>query len=245
MFKADEAAIEGLNSLSILAMPPTVKATANATETLTAASPTQWIWTGTVAGQIIKLPNATTLIAGWTYFIWNTSNKTVAVQDSEATTLLTLRANGYIRLTLQSNASAAGVWLYDLGGKVVGGSGLGYFLNYTEGQGSNYNPYFEKSTTTNFVAGYFNWMGSDITGQPGTFTVVGSRGGASGTSYCRLYDLTHALQIAEVSWTTAAIQLAQTVSFTNIPADSAVIEVHIRNSSGGSATRLHSTGLVF
>jgi hypothetical protein len=245
MLYLDQATIEGLNSLKILAMPPTVQATANATETLTVASPTQWIFTGTVSGQILKLPNATTLIAGWTYFIWNTSNQHIDIQDNGSVVLLTLRANGYIRLTLQTNTSAAGVWVYDLGGKVTGGSGLGYFLNYTEGQGSNYNPYFEKSTTTNFVAGYFNWMGADITGQPGTFTVVGSRGGATGTSYCRLYDLTHSLQICEVSWTTAAIQLAIATAFTNVPAGTAIIEVHIRNSSGGSATRLHSTGLVF
>jgi hypothetical protein len=106
----DSILVEGLNESAILAIQPDVRATANSTLTLSVSSLSQLIFTGTTAGQIVQLPNATTLRNGWTLLLWNTSNQSVAVKDNGLNAIVTVAAGNSLRLTLQSNAAANGTW---------------------------------------------------------------------------------------------------------------------------------------
>ena len=82
------------------------------TVTLTIASPENFVITGS-GGQVIKLPDATTLSNG-TDFLFNNnqSSGTITVQNNSGTTVCTLQSGSYIIVTLLSNSNAAGPWDY-------------------------------------------------------------------------------------------------------------------------------------
>lgn len=86
-------------------------ATANTTTTLTTASASIQITTGSTAGQIIKFPDATTLVVGAEYEIRNSASVTVAVQDNAGGALDTIPAGtGTCFAILTANGTAAGTW---------------------------------------------------------------------------------------------------------------------------------------
>jgi hypothetical protein len=86
-------------------------ASANTTTTLTTASASIQIITGSTAGQIIRMPDATTLTVGAEYEIRNSSTKTLAVQDNAGGVLDTTPAvTGTTYLILTGNGTAAGTW---------------------------------------------------------------------------------------------------------------------------------------
>jgi len=82
------------------------------TVTLTIASPKNFVINGS-GGQVIKLPDATTLSNG-TDFIFNNnqSSGTVTVQNNSGTTVCTLQSGAYITVILLTNSTAAGTWDY-------------------------------------------------------------------------------------------------------------------------------------
>jgi hypothetical protein len=90
----------------------TIVTASGTTVTLTVASAQNFVVNGS-GGQIIKLPDATTLSNG-TDFIFNNnqSSGTVTVQNNSATTVCTLQSGSYIVVTLLSNSTAAGTWDY-------------------------------------------------------------------------------------------------------------------------------------
>jgi hypothetical protein len=90
----------------------TIVTASGTTVTLTVASVENFVINGS-GGQIIKLPDATTLSNG-TDFIFNNnqSSGTVTVQNNSATTVCTLQSGSYIIVTLLSNSTAAGTWDY-------------------------------------------------------------------------------------------------------------------------------------
>jgi hypothetical protein len=100
-----------------------VQATTNSTLTLTASSALTMIFTGTTAGQIVKLPNATTLNKHWRYEIWNTSNQTVTIQNNAGTALFAMAASQKTWALLQDNATSNGTWLFEA--NFLGGTGSG------------------------------------------------------------------------------------------------------------------------
>lgn len=114
---------EGINRSSAFASTASVQNTANITTTLTAASRILYIYTGTVSGQIVKLPSALTLPVGWRYEIWNTSNQTVTINNNANTTLFAMAAFQKTWVTLQVNTTAAGTWLFEA--NFLGGTGGG------------------------------------------------------------------------------------------------------------------------
>jgi len=62
-------------------------------------------------GQVIKLPDATTLPNGATFtFNNNQSSGTITVQNNSSTTIATIQAGGYVTIVLLSNSIAAGSW---------------------------------------------------------------------------------------------------------------------------------------
>jgi len=62
-------------------------------------------------GQVIKLPDATTLPNGTTFtFNNNQSSGAITVQNNSSTTIATIQAGGYVTIVLLSNSIAAGSW---------------------------------------------------------------------------------------------------------------------------------------
>jgi len=82
------------------------------TVTLTIASPENFVINGS-GGQVIKLPDATTLSNG-TDFLFNNnqSSGTVTVQNNSGTTVCTLQSGSFITVILLTNSNAAGTWDY-------------------------------------------------------------------------------------------------------------------------------------
>ena len=88
----------------------TSQAASGTTITLTASSVQNWQITGS-GGQIIKLPNATTLPNGALFtFNNNQSSGAITVVNNSSTTIATIQSGGYVTVVLLSNSSAAGSW---------------------------------------------------------------------------------------------------------------------------------------
>ena len=88
----------------------TSQAASGTTIVLTASSVQNFEITGS-GGQIIKLPNATTLPNGATFtFNNNQSSGTITVQNNSSTTIATINSGGYVVVNLLNNSTAAGSW---------------------------------------------------------------------------------------------------------------------------------------
>jgi hypothetical protein len=141
-FYVDSIVSEGLVSLQSLQTGTTITTVASATQTLTVASTTMQIYQGTVSGQIVKMPDATTLSAiGYRYRLFNDSTQNVTVQDNAAGSLFLLAAGQRAELVCTSVASAAGSWSYQVSTKNASGKtdfettypGTGLSVNYVGG----------------------------------------------------------------------------------------------------------------
>jgi hypothetical protein len=85
-------------------------AASGTTITLIASSAQNYQITGS-GGQIIKLPDATTLSNGATFtFNNNQSSGAITVQNNSSTTVATINSGGYVTVVLLSNSIAAGSW---------------------------------------------------------------------------------------------------------------------------------------
>lgn len=90
----------------------TSQATANTTTTLTSTSNSIQIFTGTTTGQIVRLPDATTLLVGAYYEIRNDSSVQLTVQNNAGGALdTTPYTNGTTVAILTANGTVAGTWL--------------------------------------------------------------------------------------------------------------------------------------
>ena len=88
------------------------QAASGTTITLTASSSPDMVITGS-GGQVIKLPDATTLPNGNIFtFNNNQSSGTITVQNNSGTTIATLQSGAFIDVVLLSNATSAGSWDY-------------------------------------------------------------------------------------------------------------------------------------
>jgi hypothetical protein len=88
----------------------TSQAASGTTIVLTASSVQNFEITGS-GGQIIRLPNATTLPNGATFtFNNNQSSGTITVQNNSSTTIATINSGGYVVVNLLNNSIAAGSW---------------------------------------------------------------------------------------------------------------------------------------
>jgi hypothetical protein len=86
------------------------QAASGTTIVLTAASVQNYQITGS-GGQIIKLPDATTLPNGATFtFNNNQSSGAITVQNYSSTTVATIQSGGYVSIFLLDNTTAAGSW---------------------------------------------------------------------------------------------------------------------------------------
>ena len=88
----------------------TSQAASGTTIVLTASSVQNWQITGS-GGQVIRLPNATTLPNGATFtFNNNQSSGAITVQNNSSTTIATINSGGYVTVVLLDNSIAAGSW---------------------------------------------------------------------------------------------------------------------------------------
>jgi hypothetical protein len=88
----------------------TTQAASGTTIVLVASSVQNWQITGS-GGQIIRLPDATTLPNGATFtFNNNQSSGAITVQNNSSTTVATINSGGYVTVVLLSNSIAAGSW---------------------------------------------------------------------------------------------------------------------------------------
>jgi hypothetical protein len=95
-------------------------ASAAGTTTLTVGSPKVTQITGATT-QIVKLPDATTLVLGQQVVIINRSSGVVTVNDNGSTLVQTMASPSFVTLTVTNIGSAAGVW--DSAYTTAGGTG--------------------------------------------------------------------------------------------------------------------------
>lgn len=102
--------IEQVGEINSTAVSRTVVPTAASTTVLTLDSTSQHIFTGSVAGKIMQLPNATTLRLGLTYLFWNVSSQSVTVKYNDTTTYFTISPSESVNVTLYDNTTTNGAW---------------------------------------------------------------------------------------------------------------------------------------
>lgn len=104
--------VEEVAEINTIVVDRTVVPTAATTISMTDLSTSQQIFTGSTAGLIMRLPNATTLRNGLIYTFWNTSNQNVTVRLNDNTTVLvTNAASEGITIVLQDNTTTNGTWI--------------------------------------------------------------------------------------------------------------------------------------
>ena len=111
------------------------------TLSLTVSSEAIQVFQGSTAGQIVKLPDATTLTVGYRYQFNNDSTQNLTINDNSGTTLLLLSATNRAFFVLVDAGSAAGTWSYFAVNKnpaspeqfFVTYPGTGLTVNYTGG----------------------------------------------------------------------------------------------------------------
>jgi hypothetical protein len=89
---------------------PEFTTVANTTTQWTSLSKFLQYFEGTTSGQIIKLPNASTLQEGWSYKIWNSSSTSVTFQNFSSTQVCKVSPNGWTYISLRDNSTTAGAW---------------------------------------------------------------------------------------------------------------------------------------
>lgn len=86
----------------------------NSTLTMTSASTSYQIFTGTTHGQKVTLPDATTLVAGENdYFLINKSSTMIPIYFSGGTFAIMLYPDSYLECLVTNISSAAGLWLLE------------------------------------------------------------------------------------------------------------------------------------
>jgi hypothetical protein len=110
----DNLVSEGKVDLLALRSQVAVNVTAAGTLTLTSSSQFVQFFTGSTSGQIVKMPDATTLLAGWMYQFWNESTQNVTIQDNSGAAIAILGATQRMKIVLQAAGSAAGTWSYEI-----------------------------------------------------------------------------------------------------------------------------------
>jgi hypothetical protein len=106
---SDFARIDDTNSFTTLV-------TVNGTLALSASSDSIRVFTGSVAGQIVSLPNATTLALGRSFYFLNDSTTSITVRTFTGSTVYTMPPSSRLRVLLTDKSSSTGVWTTDATG---------------------------------------------------------------------------------------------------------------------------------
>lgn len=144
--------------------PTQTTTTLNGTKSLVAADNTFQIIIGTATGFSVKLPDASTLNIGRSFQIINSSSEPIQVKDGAGTDLFTLNVGDLTFARLQSNGTAAGVWITP----IVSASAAG-ITSYSIGSqtvfstSSSTDVLITGMTVTPVSGRYALWYSADIT----------------------------------------------------------------------------------
>lgn len=105
---------EGLPRASALNTASQAVTTTNSTLTCTASSRLLTFFTGTVAGQIVKLPDATTLNTGHRFEFCNESTQVISIRNNGNSVLVPLQRGQKVVTLLENNSTANGDWCFTL-----------------------------------------------------------------------------------------------------------------------------------
>jgi hypothetical protein len=122
----DSQIVEGLLNANSLREGFTSQATAASTLALSATSTHNQHFTGTTAGQIVRFPDATTLLPGHIFSFLNASTVTVVIQYFGGTNPFNLFTSFKAEAILLDNSTSAGTW----GISAVGVGTASGILNY-------------------------------------------------------------------------------------------------------------------
>lgn len=162
-FVVDQVTVEGLLDHKSHRAGMTVSTVASTTITLTVASDTIQVFQGSTSGQIVKMPDATTLPSiGFMYEIHNDSTQNIDVQDNAGAQLFLLGANQRALIRCKSTASAAGGWTFMVVEKFP--TGKGDFVATYPGTG----------LAVNYTGGVARFNGATFVVAAGTITLPGS-----------------------------------------------------------------------
>ena len=150
---------DALQSAAGFATIPETRATTASTLTLTDTSNTAQVFTGTTVGQIVKLPDATTLPSGMRFELYNKSTQAIEVRDAGNTVLFTLSQTSIAYVILELNSTGAGAWIY---WQVFVSSLASGILNYSVVSSTT----FASSSTTDVVITSFT-----VTPVAGTYAI--------------------------------------------------------------------------
>jgi len=205
-------------------MQLTTQATAASTLTLTTASTGHQHFTGTTAGQIVSLGNATTYLIGQEWWLINDSTANISVRDNSGTQLSTLTATTRARFILRDNSTAAGVWILSAVSTVAPPVGGLFIANYSSTANSNSNTFlntFGVSSSDSLPAVV------PITGTISRVTIM-LNGSGTGTFEFRINTSVGAAAF------TAAISAAQTATVNVSQAVNANDQINCKIASGAS-----------
>lgn len=73
-------------------------------------SNSQIIFTGSTSGQIVNLPDATTLRIGWNFILWNAGSVSFALQNYANGVIVTVNAGEVASITVNNVSTSAGTW---------------------------------------------------------------------------------------------------------------------------------------
>ena len=107
----DSIQVEGLSDTKSFRTQACVQPTAASTLILTTSSQMAQILTGTTNGQVIQLPNATTLSIGHKFEVYNVSTVSIAINDGRGNLQATIQGSNTAYIELQDNTTSDGVWI--------------------------------------------------------------------------------------------------------------------------------------
>lgn len=152
---------DGTNWSPLEAMEWAGVTVANSNLALTSTSKRGQIFSGTVGGQTVNLPDATTLSVGATFYFINKSDPLVMVRNSAGTFIAPILPTKELKVILTDNSTSAGSW-YDVA------SGMDY------GQFKLYDDFVSAAVTTGTI-GALGW-----TLTTGTVAYQASTGASNG-----------------------------------------------------------------
>lgn len=109
-YNSDNIIVEGLANTKGFRTQAQILSTVSGTLSLTASSEMVVIFTGTTSGQIVKLPDATTIQEGHRYEIFNKSSNVITIQDGAGAGIFNLSSGSSVLFVLQVPGTIAGVW---------------------------------------------------------------------------------------------------------------------------------------
>jgi hypothetical protein len=156
----DNQIVEGLLEHKSLRFNAIIRATAAGTISLTSTNEYLNIFTGTTAGQIIKLPDATTVSNGHSFQVWNNSTSQITINDNGNVTIVAINPGQRSTFILQDNTTSSGIWVKEVttGSAFTGttpvacsytaSAGVGRYLEFYPSNASNLGPFLVIANAT-------------------------------------------------------------------------------------------------